>query len=151
VEDAGRRWVPMDAKYALEEKSNFLLMNASSILLLRWVFAYKLNSSGNLIKYKAHIAIRGDLQPYSSIHLSKNKGVATTFAVHGFRALMASTAAKNCDTAYLDTVSVYLNSNLNEIIYCEFPKNSKALIVHFSSFSWPSIGCAAQKSFGRTS
>jgi hypothetical protein len=35
---------------------------------------------------------------------------------------MALTAAKNYDTALLDAVSAYLNSNLDETIYCEFPE-----------------------------
>jgi hypothetical protein len=96
--------------------------NAGTILPLRWVFAYKLDSSGNLIKCKARIVVRGDLQPYSSIHSSKNEAAATTLAARTFCALMALTTAKNCDTAQLDAVSAYLNSNLDETIYCEFPE-----------------------------
>jgi hypothetical protein len=37
--------------------------NAGTILPLRWLFAYILDSSGNLIKCKACVVIRGDLQP----------------------------------------------------------------------------------------
>jgi hypothetical protein len=35
---------------------------------------------------------------------------------------MALTTAKSCDTAQLDVVSAYLNSNPDETVYCEFPE-----------------------------
>lgn len=34
------------------------------ILILKWVFTYKLDDKGYLVNYKARIYVRGDLQPH---------------------------------------------------------------------------------------
>jgi hypothetical protein len=58
------------------------------VILLTWVFTYKIDTDGYLTKFKARIYVRGDLQPRSDKNI-----YAVTFAARTFRALMAITAA----------------------------------------------------------
>jgi hypothetical protein len=102
------------------EKVNHLPSN-TKVLPLRWVFAYKLDSSRKLERCKARIVVRGDLQPYDSLQDAS----ATTLAARVFRALMAFTAALDLDTCQLDAVTAFLNAELDEIIYCQYPEGFK--------------------------
>ena len=54
---------------------------------LIWIFKYKFDTNGYLIKFKARLCVRGDLQD------SNADNYASTLAVKVFRALMALTAA----------------------------------------------------------
>jgi hypothetical protein len=57
-----------------------------------WVFSYKLDEDGFVIKYKARLIIRGDLQ------VSQFKDTyAATLAARVFRALIAIVAFFNLD------------------------------------------------------
>ena len=52
-----------------------------------WVFTYKFDTNGYLIKYKARICVRGDLQKFGL-----QDTYAATLAARTFRTLMAITA-----------------------------------------------------------
>ena len=41
-------------------------IEGAQVLLLLWVFQYKFNQDGTLVKYKARLCIRGDLQRSNS-------------------------------------------------------------------------------------
>lgn len=86
------------------------------ILLLIWVFSYKFNQDGYLVKYKARLCIRGDLQKVNS-----KDTYAATLAVQVFRALIAITAAYNLEAKQLDAINAFVNSLLDEEVYCECP------------------------------
>ena len=90
----------------------------TNVLPLKWVFVYKFDDNGYLLKCKARICVRGDLQALN--HLLDTR--ATTLAARIFRALMALTAAFDLDTCHLDSVNAFLNSLLDETVYCEFPE-----------------------------
>ena len=92
------------------------------ILLLLWVFTYKFDTDGYLFKFKARICVRGDLQ-----RLDDPTTYAATLAARTFRALMAVTAAFDLETRHLDAVNAFLNSSLDETIYCYFPDGFKQL------------------------
>ena len=59
----------------------------SEILPLVWVFKYKLDNDGYLLKHKARLCVRGDLQK------TEQDTVVATLAIRVFRALMAITAS----------------------------------------------------------
>jgi hypothetical protein len=87
------------------------------VIPLTWVFTYKLDTDGYLAKFKARICVRGDPQPKS------NKDTyATRLAARTFRALMAVAAAYNLEAYQLDTVNAFINSQLDETVYCTFPE-----------------------------
>jgi len=87
------------------------------ILPLKWVFVYKFDDGGYLLRCKARLCVRGDLQRLSEFFDTR----ATTLAARIFRALMAITAAFDLDTMQLDSVNAFVNSVMDEIVYCEFP------------------------------
>jgi hypothetical protein len=58
------------------------------LIPLKWVFTYKFDQDGYLIKYKARIVVQGDLQPKGSL----DSTYAATLAAKSFRALMAFAA-----------------------------------------------------------
>jgi hypothetical protein len=78
-----------------------------------WVFTYKFDDNGYLVKYKARLVVRGDLQCYS-IH---DETYAATLTSKTFRALMAITAYFDLDTEQLDAVNAFTNSRIDEEVY----------------------------------
>lgn len=77
----------------LESKSTFREVDRPNdkglqILPLTWVFAYKFDSDGYLMKYKARICVRGDLQK-----LSTDEKYSATLAVRTARAIFAFAAS----------------------------------------------------------
>jgi len=75
---------------------------------------------GFLIRFKARLCVRGDLQ------LPNNKETyAATLAGRTFRVLMAITAKFDLETRQLDAVNAFTNSFLDEDIYVKFPDGYK--------------------------
>jgi hypothetical protein len=74
----------------LERRNTFKPVPKTSkmtTLPLIWVFTYKFDTDGYLIKFKARLCVRGDLQP-----LNHQDNYAATLAARTLRALMAITA-----------------------------------------------------------
>ncbi len=90
-----------------------------SPLPLLWVFKYKFDEDGHLSKFKARICVRGDLQ------YSTKDNYAATLACKTFRALMAITAAFDLEIVQLDAVNAFLNSDIDEEVYVDFPEGFK--------------------------
>jgi hypothetical protein len=88
------------------------------LLLLLWVCTYKFDTDGYLLKYKARICVRGDLQPQSNLHDT----YAATLAAKVFRLLMAIIAYFDLETVQLDAVNAFANSHLDELVYTEYPE-----------------------------
>lgn len=72
-------------------------------LPLRWVFVYKFDTDGYLLKHKARLCVRGDLEPPS---IADN--YAATLATKTFRALMAIAVEFNLEAFQLDAVNALL-------------------------------------------
>lgn len=84
-----------------------------------WVYKYKFDNEGYLIKHKARLCARGDLQ-------QTNQDVyAATLAIRIFRALMAIVTAFNLDTRQYDAVNAFANSDIDEPTYCKPPDGWK--------------------------
>jgi hypothetical protein len=62
------------------------------ILPIKWVFTYKLDNNSYLLKYKARICVRGDLQK-----ITHEDTRAATLAAQTFRTIMALAAAFNLE------------------------------------------------------
>src|SRR6266480_2987702 len=104
---------------AVTEKKTFQVVSkqdASNIIPLTWVFDYRFDQDGYLTRYKARICIRGDLQP-----ISEQDTYAATVKMKILRFLLALTAAYDLDTWYADVTNAFLNSILDETVYCKFP------------------------------
>ncbi len=84
------------------------------IISLKWVFTYKTDSNDYLIKHKARIVIRNDLQMIDS-----QKVYAITLISKVFRVLMTLIAAFNLKTRQLNAINAFLNAHNDELIYCQ--------------------------------
>lgn len=93
----------------------------AELLPLKWVFVYKFDDDGYLVRCKARICARGDLQTQMTWANTR----ATTLAARVFRALMALVAAFDLETCHLDSVNAFLNSPLAENVFCRFPDGFK--------------------------
>jgi hypothetical protein len=107
---------------SLQEKSTFTVTNrpkdvSKQILPLRWVFTYKFDQDGYLLKLKARIYIRGDLET-----ISPEDKRAVTLAVRVVRLIFALVAAFNLDLRQRDVVTAFLNSPLPTETYTLMPE-----------------------------
>jgi Reverse transcriptase (RNA-dependent DNA polymerase) len=107
----------------LERKGTFQYVPRRSAkttpLPLLWVFKYKFDSNGYLIKFKARLCVRGDLQT------TEQDTYAATLAARTFKALTAIAAAFNLDIHQYDAISAFLNNRLPEEIFCYTPEGFK--------------------------
>jgi hypothetical protein len=87
------------------------------VLPLTWVWKYKVNEDGYLIKYQARLCVRGDLEKLSSTE----ETFAATLAARVFRALMAIAAYFDLELQQLDAISAFTNSALRRKIYVRLP------------------------------
>ena len=104
---------------ALKSRGTFRAVNRAPHhrpLPLLWVFKYKFDTDGYLVKFKARICVRGDLQIST-----RETNYAATLAVRVFRALMAITAAFDLDIIQLDAVNAFLNSIIDEETTIQWP------------------------------
>ncbi|KAJ0120393.1 hypothetical protein HZ326_31720, partial [Fusarium oxysporum f. sp. albedinis] len=79
---------------SLKEKGTFELVDypeGKQVLPLKWIFTYKLDDAGYLIRHKARICVRGDLQHHSGEDI-----YAATGAYRSFRILMALERSGDC-------------------------------------------------------
>jgi nucleoside diphosphate kinase len=84
------------------------------IISLKWIFTYKTDSNDYLIKYKARIVIRSDLQMIDSQNV-----YAITLISKVFRISMTLVAAFNLKTRQLNAINAFLNAHNDELIYCQ--------------------------------
>jgi Reverse transcriptase (RNA-dependent DNA polymerase)/Pol polyprotein, beta-barrel domain len=117
----------MDQEYqTLESRGTFQHVMASTIsedttvLPTTWVYKYKFDRQGYLVKVKARLCVRGDLQPFS-----EKDTYAATLAGKSFRALMAIAARWNLEARQCDAVNAFTNSLLDEIVYIKCPDGFK--------------------------
>ena len=86
------------------------------VIPVRWVFTYKFDSDGYLLKYKARLVVRGDLQ----IRTFEDTRAAT-LAARVFRLLMAIMAVFDLDAEHLDALNAFINSLIDEEAYVQYP------------------------------
>ena len=87
------------------------------LLPIRWVFTYKFDEAGYLIKYKARLVARGDLQEATGQDV-----YAATLAFKMFRTLMALMAAYGLDSRQMDAINAFLNVLMQQPVYCQMPE-----------------------------
>lgn len=85
----------------------------------KWVFRLKRDASGNIVKYKARLVVKGFSQ-ISGIDFLET--FAPTIRLETFRFLLALAARYGLRAHGLDVVGAYLNSPLNEVVYMLQPE-----------------------------
>jgi hypothetical protein len=83
---------------------------------LRWVYDYKFDSDGYLVRLKARLCVRGDKQP-----LNELETYAATLAAETMRFLLALAAYFDLEMRQYDAVTAFLNAELDEVIYTMLP------------------------------
>jgi len=89
------------------------------VIPLMWVFTYKFDNAGYLLKFKARICVRGDLQS------TQEDTYAATLALKTFRALMAIAAFFDLEIWQADAVNAFLNSDIPNEVFIEYPDGFK--------------------------
>ncbi|EMT69241.1 hypothetical protein FOC4_g10000290 [Fusarium odoratissimum] len=104
---------------SLKEKKSFQLVDCpegKQILPLKWVFTYKLDDTGHLVRHKARICVRGDLQHHSGEDI-----YAATGAYRSFRILMALVCAFGLICHQVDFKNAFVNAEMDEEVYTTCP------------------------------
>jgi hypothetical protein len=104
---------------AIEKRETWQIIDKSKvqrvkIVLLKWVFKYKIDNDDFLDKFKTRIVVREDLQ---IINNAQNVYVAI-LASKIFRMLMIMMIIYKLKTRQLNAINVYLNAKNDESIYC---------------------------------
>ncbi|EKG09075.1 Reverse transcriptase RNA-dependent DNA polymerase, partial [Macrophomina phaseolina MS6] len=90
--------------------------DTKEVIPLTWVFKYKFDENGYLLKCKARICVRGDLQT------TQEDTFAATLAFRIFRALMAIICAFDLETRQYDVVNAFPHVPLEQTTYCKPPE-----------------------------
>jgi len=104
---------------SLKEKKTFELVDypeGKQVLPLKWVFTYKFDNAGYLVRYKARICGRGDLQHHESHDI-----YAATGTYRSFRILMALVRAFQLLCHQIDFKNAFTNADMDEEIYTTCP------------------------------
>ncbi|KAI0993637.1 hypothetical protein K3495_g14547, partial [Podosphaera aphanis] len=106
----------------LEEKHTWTYVamdevpKSCKIIPVIWIFTYKFDSDGYLVKFKARLCARGDLLE------SEDDPYAATLACQSFRAMMAITAAYDLEIRQYDVINAFVNAPIRGEVYCHSPK-----------------------------
>ncbi|KAK9444035.1 fungal specific transcription factor [Metarhizium brunneum] len=86
------------------------------VLNCMWVFTYKTDKHGHLLKCKARLVVCGNQQEKNALPTR-----ATTLASMSFRALMAIAAEHDLELEQMDAVNAFVNCELDEVVYMRMP------------------------------
>ena len=110
----------MDVEFnTLESRGTFKKVPKSdniAIIPTKWVWTYKFDEKGYLIKFKARIVARGDLQP-----MNNQEVYASTLALKTFRTLLAIICNFDWITLQLDAVNAFVHVPIDQLVHVAFP------------------------------
>ncbi|CCE34838.1 uncharacterized protein CPUR_08777 [Claviceps purpurea 20.1] len=117
-----------DEVLELSDRGTWKVVKRQSIagkpIPLKWVFQYKFNEKGILVRCKARLCVRGDLQEKSTIE----RTYAATLAAHAFRIFIALAARFDLDISQFDVKNAFTHATRGkdaEPIICELPEGFK--------------------------
>jgi hypothetical protein len=90
--------------------------NGHQILGCQWIFVYKTDKHGRLLKCKARLVALGNQQ-----HECDLPTRATTLAMTSLRVLLAMVAKFDLETLQLDAVNAFVHADLDELVYMTMP------------------------------
>jgi hypothetical protein len=86
------------------------------ILSTTWRFTYKRNEANEIVKFKARLCVRGDLQWPNELEKR-----STTLAARVFRMMMALAATFDLEIVQYDVTNAFVQGRLDEEIYIYMP------------------------------
>ena len=104
----------------LQKQGTFMAVPAAEasefVIPTRWVFTYKFDKEGYLLKYKARLVVRGDLQPKQD-----EETYVATLAARVFRFLIAIVAYFDLEAKQFDAINAFTNAKIRKKIWVRFP------------------------------
>jgi len=97
--------------------------SGSNIISSRWVFKYKRDSNGKVIKRKARLVAKGYTQEYG---IDYKETFAPTLKQDTIRIITVIAVNMNFKIKQIDINSAYLNAPLNEHIYMKAPEGHQS-------------------------
>jgi len=91
----------------------------ANVVSCRWIFKYKRDAHGNIIKRKARLVARGFTQ---QIGIDYFNTYSPTFRQDSLRIIVAIASSKGFNIKQIDVNAAYLNAELTEDIYIRTPK-----------------------------
>ncbi|TMC14028.1 MAG: hypothetical protein E6J34_24090, partial [Chloroflexi bacterium] len=82
----------------------------------QWVFKYKTDKHGRLVKCKVRLVVCGNQQRECDLPTR-----ATTLATTSFRVLLAIVAKFDLETLQMDAVNAFVHAELDELVYMRLP------------------------------
>jgi hypothetical protein len=123
----GEQW-----KEAIQAEYDSIMKNQTWILTPRpkdrqivsskWIFKYKYDESGSIIRFKARLVARGFSQVYGVDYFDTYVPVAKHQSI---RILFAIAAAEGLEIHQMDVITAFLAGDVIEVIYMEQPEGFK--------------------------
>ena len=107
---------------SLDDNRTYTLVDrptSRKVLDARWVFKYKRNSEGNIIRYKARWVVKG-YEQQSGVDF--NETFASVVKPMSYKALFAIAAAHNWEIEQMDVKTAFLYGNVEEEIFVNQPE-----------------------------
>jgi len=108
------------------ETINKIPKNAN--LISRWIFKFKRNSNGEIIKRKSRLVAKGFMQEYG---IDYKETFVPTLKQDSIRIFTAIATQNNFEINQIDITAAYLNAELNKDLYM---KPSKGHEDHYKKF-----------------
>ena len=89
-------------------------------IFCKWIFKTKKDSKGNVERYKAHLVAKGFTQKEG---IDYKETFSPVYLKDSFRIIMALVAHFNLELHHMDVKTVFLNGDIDEIIYMLQPEN----------------------------
>ncbi|QGA21642.1 hypothetical protein EYB26_009353 [Talaromyces marneffei] len=93
------------------------------VLDCMWVYVYKFDKHGRLLKCKARLVVRGDQQ----VGLNQGDTYAATLAARSFRTFMAIAARFDLEMAQYDAVNAFVHAPIQETVFMRIPPGYRHL------------------------
>jgi len=93
--------------------------NNANLISSRWIFKFKRNSNGEIIKRKSRLVAKGFTQEYG---IDYKETFAPTLKQDSIRIFTAIATQNNFEINQIDITVTYLNAELNEDLYIKPPK-----------------------------
>ena len=89
----------------------------------KWIFKTKRDSKGNIVRYKAHLVVKGFTQKKG---IDYKETFSPVSSKDSFRVIMTLVAYYDLKLHEMDVKTVFLNGNIDETIYMVQPENFKS-------------------------
>uniref|UniRef100_A0A093V6S6 Copia protein n=1 Tax=Talaromyces marneffei PM1 TaxID=1077442 RepID=A0A093V6S6_TALMA len=113
----------MPPTHQIWSKVPYSYAKGRQVLDCMWVYVYKFDKHGRLLKCKARLVVRGDQQ----VGLNQGDTYAATLAARSFRTFMAIAARFDLEMAQYDAVNAFVHAPIQETVFMRIPPGYRHL------------------------